>query len=145
MRPTRLLAIALLLPALSLAAQPTAAASSLVGAVFADATGAYIADVTMTGSCNGAATLTVTIHRPAGDDVRTVGVTSTALSGACGGGLRCNDCPPAPYAFPWTLEGDGVLLVGAGTGYYENYGYWTLAWSLQGPFQEGLLEIHGVG
>lgn len=145
MRPTRLLAIALLLPALSLAMPPTAAdPPSVLGAVFADESGAYLADVAMDGACNGPASLTVTIHRPTGDDVRTADATSFVTSGACGGGLRCNDCPPAPYPFAWTLEGEGVLLAGGGAGYYENYGYWTVAWSLQGPFQEGLLEIHGV-
>ena len=139
----RLLAIVLLLPALSLAAQPAAATSSVLGAAFADATGAYLADVSLDGSCNGPATLTVTIHRPAGDDVRSVAVTSTSL-GTCGGGLSCLDCPPVPTAFAWTLKGDGVLLAGGGGSYYERYRDWPLAWSLQGPFQEGVLEIHGV-
>lgn len=139
----RLLAIALLVPALSLAAQPTAATSSVTGAAFVDATGAYLADASLSGSCNGPATLTVTIHRPSGDDVRTVGVTSTAV-GPCGGGLRCLDCPPVPEPMAWTLKGDGVLLAGGGAGYYERYTDWPLAWSLQGTFQEGVLEIHGV-
>src|ERR1044072_5305056 len=104
------LAIALLVPALSLAAQPTAAASSVTGAAFVDATGAYLADAAFSGSCHGPATLTVppprapfsgsctapatlpvTIPPPPGDDVRTVSVTSSSV-GTCGGGLSCLDC-----------------------------------------------------
>lgn len=143
MRPARLLAIAFLLPALAALATPAQAAASADGGLFTDATGAYLADFSLSGACNGAATLTVTIHRLSGDDVRSVAVTSTSV-GACGGGLRCLDCPPVPEPMAWTLKGDGVLLAGGGVAYYERYSDWPLAWSLQGPFQEGVLELHGV-
>jgi hypothetical protein len=132
-----------LLPALLLLVPATTASADLVGGVFVDATGAYLADVALSGACNGDATLTVTIHRPSGDDVRTAAVTSTATP-TCGAGLRCLDCPPVPEPMVWTLTGDGVLLAGGGAAYYERYSDWPLAWSLQGPFQDGVLEIHGV-
>jgi hypothetical protein len=137
-----LLSLALVLPLVALATPSTASAST-EGGLFTDAAGAFPADFSLSGACNGAATLTVTIHRPAGDDVRSVAVTSSAIP-TCGGGLRCLDCPPVPEPMVWTMKGDGVLLAGGGAAAYEQYNDWPLAWSLQGPFQEGVLELHGV-
>jgi hypothetical protein len=143
MRSWLLAALLLALP-FAAAPAPATAAPSPTGGVFADATGAHPADFALSGSCNGPGTLTVTIHRPSGDDVRTVAVESVSVPGVCGGGMRCLDCPPVPYGFAWTLTGEDVLLAGGGGAYYFSYRDWPLAWSLQGPFQEGVLEIYGV-
>ena len=143
MRFRPLVILASLLAALGASATSATASVSTEGGLFTDATGVHLADFSLAGACNGAATLTVTIHRPTGDDVRSVDVTSSATP-TCGGGLRCLDCPPVPEPMVWTLKGDGVLLAGGGAAAYETYSDWPLAWSLQGPFQGGVLELHGV-
>jgi hypothetical protein len=129
---------------LALATLPASTAvSDLDGAVFVDGSGAYLADFDWTGECNGPGAITVTIHRPTGDDVRQVAIDSVMAPDACFP-VTCLDCPPVPLPVAWTMKGEGVLLAGGGSAAYDHYGYIELVWSLQGPFQEGTLEVHGV-
>lgn len=131
-----LLSIGMFLPA-------TQARPDLEGAVFVDDSGAYSADFAWSGSCNGDVVLTLTIHRPGGDDVRSVGATSVMVPDACFT-PTCFECPPVPLPFAWEINGDGVGLVGAGSSYYYTYQNWEAAWSLQGPWDEGHVEARGT-
>jgi hypothetical protein len=128
----------------ALALPPASGAASFDAAVYADATGAYLADFSYDGPCNGQGTVTLVIHRPSGDDVRTAAVTSTAPVDTCGVSLSCLDCPPIPDAYVWTLKGAGVLLVGGGPSAYYQYQDAPLAYSLSGVFQGGTLEAAGA-
>lgn len=146
MAPPRLLAV-LALPLLVLAASaagPASARPSGDAAAYADATGAFAADFSYDGWCDGAGIVTLVIHRPGGPEVRTAHVTSTAPTGVCGAGLSCMDCPPVPTAYAWTLKGTGVLLVGGGPAAYYQYQETPLAYSLSGTFQGGALEAAGT-
>lgn len=144
MARTLLLIAAVML--LTLALTPAQAKPEVSNATFLDSTGVHAADVVLGGACNGSGTITVTIHRASGDDVRSAEVLSMALPEVCGGGMSCMDCPPVPFPFAWTLESaDGsVSLVGGGGAYYDHYSNHVLAWSLQGTFMEGFLEVRGV-
>lgn len=115
-------------------------------AVFADGTGAHLASFAYDGPCDGEGTVTLVIHRPAGEDVRVVPVTSSSPTSSCGAGLTCLDCPPVPTAYGWTLtnKAAGVLLAGGGPGAYHQYQDNPLAYSLSGPFQEGVLDAAGA-
>jgi hypothetical protein len=135
-----------LIPAFLLGASTNATSSlALDNAVFVDATGAHAAHFSWSGDCNGAMTLTLAIHRGLSDDTRTVTAKSVNAPEYCGY-LRCLDCPPVPFPFAWTLTNaaENVLLAGGGAVAYDRYAYEPLAWSLQGTFNEGLLEARGT-
>jgi hypothetical protein len=124
------------------AAQPMRASQV---AFFADESGAYPASFAWSGSCNGPMTLTLAIHRPAGDDVRVVQAKSVMQPDMCYN-LQCLDCPPVPGAFVWVVTGlaSDVALAGGGPTYYDHYSDHVIAWSLQGPFMEGALTVAGI-
>lgn len=134
----------LLLVLAALVLPPASGVASVDQAAFTDASGAYLADFSYDGPCNGQGTLTLVIHRLSGDDVRTAPVTSTAPVQTCGAGLSCLDCPPVPDAYVWVLKGPGILLVGGGPSAYYQYQSAPLAYSLSGVFQEGALEAAGA-
>jgi hypothetical protein len=119
----------------------TTAAPDPDGAEFIVGTDVFLADFAVSSTCSGPATVTLTIHRPGGDDVRQVDVDSLILPDTCFA-PQCLDCPPVPAPMAWSMKGPGVDLVGTGVVYYDHYGYWELAWSLAGTFQEGTLEAH---
>lgn len=147
MRRRLLPLLALLLPLALHGAAPATAASDgrLAIAVFTDATGAYPATFRYDGACWGSGTVTLTIHRPTGPDVRVVPVWSFSLD-ICGDLLACADCPPVPQAYTWTLENlaQNVLLHGGGPSAYYQYQTTPLAYALAGTFQEGVLEAAGT-
>lgn len=133
-----------LLALLAFALPAASGATSYDAAVFTDATGAYLADFSYDGPCNGQGTVTLVIHRPSGDDVRVAPVTSLAPVDTCGASLSCLDCPPVPDGYVWTLKGAGILLAGGGPSAYYQYQSAPLAYSLSGTFQGGALEAAGA-
>lgn len=129
---------------LFLALAAPADAAALGNAVYAANGAVSLADFSYSGPCNGAGTVTLVIHSAGGDQTLSAGVTSSAVGGTCGAGLRCLDCPPVPEAFAWELKGPGVLLVGGGPADYDTYADHALAFQLQGAFLGGELEAHGL-
>lgn len=129
----RLLAASALLPLALLAtasAAPDAAAATPGNAVYATADGASTGHFGFSGPCNGQVTLTLTLDGVSGDGstiVRTA--KSTMVPDLCN--IACLDCP-VPFA--WTLKGDGVDLAGGGV---------APAFSLQGAYAGGALDVHG--
>lgn len=105
----------------------------LPNAVFADAEGAHLASFQWSGGCEGPVELTLTIQRAGGPDVRTEPATSVMVPDLCA--IACLDCP-VPFA--WALHGPRVALAGGGAAGL------VPVWSLQGPFDEGALEVHST-
>jgi hypothetical protein len=129
-----------ILPLLALLILPLSTAATSVpaaNAVWTDANGdAHLGVFTYTGSCNGAGTATLAL---VGGPTWSVSVASTSVTGECGQGMRCLDCPPVPSAYAWTLKGNGVLLAGGGPSAYYQYQTSAVAYALAGEFLGGAL------
>jgi hypothetical protein len=99
---------------------------------YVDAAGAHLASVSVCCSCTGLVTITVVL-----DDAPTQPLSAQAKSimapDLCG--IGCLDCP---WPFAWTLVGTGVDLAGGGV---AGFG---ATWTMQGAFQGGVLEFHGM-
>jgi hypothetical protein len=123
-----LLALALLAAASGL---PAATAATPGNAVFVYKNGdASTGRFGFSGPCNGDVTLTLTLDGLLGDGstiVRTA--KSTMVPDLCS--IGCLDCP---VPFTWVLKGNDVDLAGGGV---------VPAFSLQGVYAGGVLDVHG--
>jgi len=122
---------------------PNTGASGADGAVVVEGTDVFLADFDVSTTCSGPATITLTVHKPGGDEVHVADVDSLLVPDTCFQ-PQCLDCPPVPLSIGWTMTGPGVDLVGGGVVYYDHYGYWEAAWSLQGTFDGSLVEARGA-
>ena len=131
MRP--LLAASALVPlALLVAASiPGAAAATPGNAVFVYKDGdASTGHFSFSGPCNGDVTLTLTLDGVLGDGATIVRTAhSTMVPDLCN--IACLDCP---VPFTWVIKGNDVDLAGGGV---------VPAFSLQGAFAGGVLDVHG--